>query len=446
MIRATSLPSGAAGPGVRPPRRRWLILVLAWAAFTMTSLDRSVWGPAAPSVGRALSVSLASLGVFATAYYVGYVVSNLLGGMASDAVGPRRVLAGSMVFAGLGMMAFGSVTSMAAGLVIQALVGLFAGADYSAGATSLAAWFTGRERNIAVGLYTTATSLGTVLANVLIPTMIADHGWQLSYRLFGGISVLLGLVILVLHRDAPPRVVEAGAPAGPDRGPGGSGGPAAGRADGPERTGAVLRRLTGVFADRNLLLLGVAGFLSLWGTYGFITWSNTLMIRGRGIDAVDAGRVVALFAITAVVLKPLVGVLAARAPRRRAALAASILLLFAATLLVFGRLTALPQFYVAAPILGFAAYCYSPIQNALILDYARGDAAGSAAGSLNAFWQLGSVVVPAVVGIVFDATNSVYVAFVTLAAGPALGALVMLTLRPPAADGGDPEGGTGVAQ
>lgn len=404
---AIPAPGSAAAPAsTAPHRRRWLILLLAWAAFTMTSLDRSVWGPAAPSIGQALEVALSSLGVFATCYYIGYVVSNFLGGLASDWVGPRVVLTASMVLAGAGMMLFGSVESFALGLAAQALVGFFAGADYSAGAKSISSWFSGRERTFAVGLYTTATSLGTVVANLVVPTMIHEHGWRLSYHLFGAISIGLGLLIAVLHRDRPPQAAGELATARQPRTP---------------HVGAVLR-------NRDLLILGLAGFCSLWGTYGFITWSNTLMTKGRGIDEIEAGKVVALFAITAVIMKPVVGFVAGRVRFHRKYLASGILLLFAAMLLIFGSLDALPAFYLAAPLLGFAAYCYSPIQNALILDYAGAENSGSAAGTLNAVWQLGSVIVPAVVGPVFAATGSVYAAFVTLAAGPLVAAFLMLPL------------------
>ncbi len=51
-------------------RYRWVVLVLCWLAFTMTSVDRSTWGPASVFVGEDLGVPLASLGVFATAYYI----------------------------------------------------------------------------------------------------------------------------------------------------------------------------------------------------------------------------------------------------------------------------------------------------------------------------------------------------------------------------------------
>ena len=63
---------------------------------------------------------------------------------------------------------------------------------------------------------------------------------------------------------------------------------------------------------------------------------------------------------------------------------------------------------------------------------------GSASGIANATWQLGSVVVPVVVGMVFSATGSFSAAFLALAAGPFTGCLIMLAVR----ERSTPEAGT----
>ena len=67
-----------------------MVLLLCWFAFTMTSVDRSTWGPSSVFVGESLTVPLASLGIFATTYYIGYVVSNAGGGFLTDKIGGRR--------------------------------------------------------------------------------------------------------------------------------------------------------------------------------------------------------------------------------------------------------------------------------------------------------------------------------------------------------------------
>jgi ACS family glucarate transporter-like MFS transporter len=385
-----------------PSRYRWVVLLLCWASFTMTSVDRSTWGPASSAVSDSWQVPLAALGIFATCYYIGYVVSNAAGGYLTDWLGSRVVLGTSLLAAGALMMLFGSTDSIPLGLAVQGVLGLFAGVEFSAGMKLITTWIPEHQIGWATGIFMTATSLGTVIANAVVPTLIEHVDWRASYHLFGGVTVILAVLCAVFLRN------------------------------GDARAGATTRALPDVrplFRNRDLLLLGIAGFGGLWGTYGFVTWSNTLMIRGNGISPIDAGIVVVIFAGTAVVVKPLVGWLTDRLGLGIRLPIIAILLLFTATLLVFGSLSSFGAFVAVAPVLGIAAYAYSPLTAAMIPKLAGRQLAGSAAGGVNAVWQLGSVLVPAAVGPVFHVTSSFYAAFALLAAGPLLGAVVMVAVR-----------------
>lgn len=395
---------------MRPSPYRWVILLLSWLAFTLTSLDRSTWGPAAPSVGESMGVTLAGLGVFATAYYIGYVVSNAAGGYLTDWLGGRRVIGISLLVAGVFMIAFGSTTSVTLGIVFQAIVGLFAGADYSAGLKLIALWFAPKGRGFAMGVFTTATSLGTVIANGTVPTLIQAYDWHFSYHLFGGISIVAAVICYVFLRPAPDGAAgdHAGAAAMPNP--------------------ALL------FRNRDLLFLSLAGFCGLWGTYGFVTWSNTLMIKGSGVAPTTAGAIVVLFGAVAIVAKPFVGAITDFFGVRRKTGIMVIFAGFVVTLLIFGGLSTPTAFMIAAPFLGIFAYVYSPLTAALTPTLAGEKLTGSAAGATNAVWQLGSVIVPVVVGSVFGATHSFYAAFLTLAAGPFLGLFFLLGIREPRPD------------
>ncbi|MER7010237.1 MFS transporter [Saccharopolyspora sp. NPDC000359] len=392
----------AVDPAARHPYR-WVVLVLSWAAFTMTAVDRSTWGPASVSVGEDLGVSLAGLGVFATGYYVGYVLSNAAGGVLADWLGPRVVLAASLFLAGGFMVLFGESDSVVLGIAFQAAVGVFAGCDYSAGVKLIAQWFPARDRGFAMGLFMTATSLGTVIANAVVPSLIAASGWRASYHLFGAASMVVAVLCFLLLRPG-------------------------GHAMAARRERPGLRPLA---RNRDLWLLGLAGFGGLWGTYGFITWSNALMVKGNGVSPVQAGVVVVIFGVAAIVAKPLVGVVSDLSGGRRKVPTAVVLGGFVVALLAFGTRKDLVGFLWVAPFLGVAAYVYSPLMVALIPRLAGVRLAGSAAGMTNAFWQLGSTIVPVVIGGVFQATGSFFWAFATLAAGPLLGMFLMLGVREP---------------
>lgn len=386
---------------------RWVVLFACWASFTLTSIDRSTWGPASVFVGESLSVPIASLGAFATAYYIGYVVSNALGGIGTDRFGGRAMLSISLFGAGGFMTLFGSTTSATVGIAVQALVGLFAGADYSAGVRLIASWFKPSELGLPMGIFTTATSLGTAIANAVVPALIVQHGWESSYHLFGVISMVLAVVLFFLLRPGP--MLDGATEARPtSRKPG----------------------LAAMARNRNLIFAGLAGFGAFWGLYGFVVWANALMIRGYEIDPATAGFVVAIFAVSAVVVKPIVGFAADRFLGGARKMPAVVLLgIFALTLVAFGNLSSPTAFMWLAPVLGAAAYGWSPLIVALVPRLVPAAVTGAASGFANAVWQLGSVVVPVVVGAVFSATNSFTAAFVTLAAGPLFGLLIMLAVR-----------------
>lgn len=381
-----------------PDRRRWAILLVAWLAFFMSFADRLAFSSVSADVGRALGLPVAALGTFVTAFYVGYVVSNVVMGLGGDWLGPRRMLTGSLLGLGVVTVLFGATTTLTAGLALQAAMGLLAGADYASGVKLIAVWFGPLRRGRAMGLFMTATSLAVVVTNLLVPVVSHAAGWPAAYDLLGAATIGTGVLALLVVRD---------------------------------RAGAALPRpeFTLLLRNRQLLVLSLAGFGALWGTWGFAFWASALMRQGYGVPAQQAGFVVALFGIAAIPAKPLIGLVSDWMGGRRRALTAGCLVYFALTLLVFSQADTLTAFEVLGPFLGIGAFTYSPLMNTMVAEAAGPALAASAAGVTNAFWNLGNVIAPSLVGLVFQATNSFQAAFAVLAAGPALGAVCMLFTR-----------------
>jgi sugar phosphate permease len=381
---------------------RWVILFIAWISFLISFVDRLAWGNVAISVGQSLGMPVAALGIFVTAFYVGYVAANFIGGFSSDWFGSRIVLAGAIIPLGVFTLLFGFTASVTMGLVVQALMGLAAGADYSACVKLITAWFEKKNRGFALGLFMTASSLGVVVTNAIVPTILQTISWNAVYQILGSVTILIGILSYVLLRDKP---------------------------DGEPVMITTKPDLAILLKKRDLIFLALAGFGAFWGTWGFAFWANALMIRGHGLSPVNAGFIVALVGAGAIAGKPLVGLLSDWFGGVRKIPIIICLAAFGAMLLLFGLLSTELQFRFAAPILGVTAFVYSPLMGAMVAETVGLQRAGAATGITAAFWQLGSVIVPIVVGLAFQATNSFYMAFVTLAAGPLLGALCMLFVR-----------------
>lgn len=388
-------------------RRRWVTLLLVWAAFLISFLDRLAWANVAVSAGASFGLQLAALNIFVTAFYTGYVLSNFVSGFATDLFGGRRMLAMALIPLGAFTFLFGFTSSVAVGLCFQVLMGLAAGADYSAGIKLIAAWFERGERGRAMGLYFTAPTLGVILTNALVPSAIGVVGWTGVYHVIGAATIVLGIVCFAILRDQPPTRTA----------------PVSGRAVMSKARIATLVR------NRDLFFLTAAGFGAMWGSWGFAFWVNALMIRGHGLTAATAGAIVGLFGLGAIVGNPLMGLVSDWLGGVRKLPIIVCLLSFVALLMVFGALSGEAQFRIAAPILGIAAFVYMPLLGAMVTEVAGVALAGSATGLSNAIWQMGSILVPLVVGVVFQWTGSFQVAFVALAAGPLFGAVCMMFVR-----------------
>ena len=380
---------------------RWIILLVVWFGYLLSFVDRLIWTSVGSMAASAYGLSLAALGLFVTAFYAGYVVSQALTGLASDWIGPRLMLVIALVPLGAFTFAFGLTSSVTLGLVLQALMGLTAGADFAAGVKLIVSWFPVQQRGRAMGLFMTATSLGVVVTNAAVPRALHYVAWPAVYHVAGLVTAAFGALCYVVLRDSP-----------------------AGETTPPIRWSD----LRAMMASRQYVFIVLAGLGGVWGTWGYAIWASSLMTRGLHFSAVTAGGIVAAFGIVAVAGKPAIGLVSDFLGGRRRSLVMIDLLLFSALLVLTGRLGTVTQFWIVAPFLGLTAFAYSPLSNTMAAE-AGGNAAGSAAGISAAIGSIGTMIVPLVVGVGFQATRSYEVAFAILAAGPFLGALCMLAVR-----------------
>jgi sugar phosphate permease len=386
--------------------RRWLVLALAWAAFAVSTICRLAWGTVALSVSQSLDLPIAALGTFATAFAFGYIASNAVSGMAADIFGGRRALTISLAGLALVTYGFGHTPSLMIGLALQALMGFAAGADYSAGVKLVSVYFPQHERGRAIGLFMTASSVAVIVTSAILPSVVAAYGWRSAYHFLGVAVIITSILCLYFIRDV--RTVQETGP----------------HAKAP----GVLRRIRRI-ATPNFFLLAIAGCGASWGALGFLAWAIPLMVKGHGLTTVQAGFVISIAGVAGLFSKPIIGWLSDRIGGRRKALSILSFAYFAIVLIVFGQLSTLTAFQVAAPLVGIGVFVYSPLLVAMVAEEATPRHAGSAAGIANAVWQLGSAIAPAAVGIIFQWTQSFSVCFATLAAGPLVAVISMLFVR-----------------
>lgn len=384
---------------------RWVVLAVAFLVLLTSFSIRLALSNITAPLGQELGLTATAIGALVTAFYVGYVAANAVGGVTTDRIGARRAIMLTMAALAVFTFFFGSVTTAWAGFAVQVAMGLSAGVYFSATTKLVGGWFPVRERGRAFGIIAMPSSLAVILANSLFPLIVEAYSWRVLYRFLGVYVAVVALICFLAMRDGP-----------------GFRGPAR---PAPQPIGAAIREILG---NRDFVLLAIGGFCGMWGTWGFAFWANALMVKAHGMSGVAAGQVTAIFGIGALISKPLYGFASDLLPVPRKYLVVACYAAFAVMLMIFGTVDT-GMLRIVAPILGVTAFVYSPIMSALLTEMIGKRSIGTAAGFMNAFWQIGAVIVPIAVGAIFQATGSFVAAFSVLAAGPAVGTVCMLLLR-----------------
>lgn len=188
---------------------RWSVLAGAWATYLVFGLLVGSTGALVPSIRDDLELSDSEMGLVLGAWQLVYIFTSIPAGRVIDRIGLRRSLAAALVI----MAASGLGRAMADGFVTLFLaVGLLGlgGPIVSISSPKVAAsLFEGRDRRLAVGIYSTAPGIGGVLglflpANVIGP-YVGDN-WRSIIVVLTGVAGIAFAVWIAVSRSVDAMV------------------------------------------------------------------------------------------------------------------------------------------------------------------------------------------------------------------------------------------------
>jgi MFS family permease len=384
----------------------FVALSIAWLAYLLSYVSRMSWSPIIPIASDDLGLNAAQAGSYMTAFYIGYVVTQIPGGILIDRYGYRKVLLGCFSIIGLFTILTGVAPSYQMGIVTRVIAGIGSGAIFSAGLVVINDWFPENRRGLANGLFMTSTSLAVSLVNLYVPTMANGFGWRSAFYV-SGILTFIGLVIAFFFLKELTPISQKLKKGNRDKVSG--------------------RDIMSLFKNKNLMLTGLAGFGGQWATTATATWANSYLNKSLHLSLVQAGLFMSIFGLAALLSKPVTGILSDYLDRK--SLTFWMLILLGPVLLWFGLNQNLSLLYLLIPAMGILGYAFYPVLNTVIGQSVEKRLLGTASGLVNAMWQLGAMLSPLAVGAVIDATGNYFYCFATMAIGPFLGALVFLFVK-----------------
>ena len=174
-------------------RKRWILALCCLAQF-MVVLDVAIVNVALPSIRRDLGFSAVDLQWIVNAYTLTFAGFLLLGGRASDLLGPRRVLIAGMLLFALASLAGGLSTGQVQLVAARAVQGLGGAIVLPATLAIVSLTFAeGAERNKALAAWGAMGALGGTSGGLAGGVLTQLLGWE--WILFVNVPIGIGAAI-----------------------------------------------------------------------------------------------------------------------------------------------------------------------------------------------------------------------------------------------------------
>ncbi|MCF0062507.1 MFS transporter [Dyadobacter chenwenxiniae] len=181
---------------------RWLIVVLLFTATTINYLDRQIIGLLKPILEKEFAWTETDFARIVMAFTAAYAVGLLLFGWLIDKIGTKMGYSITIVFWSIaGMLHAVAGSAFGFGLARVGL-GLGEAGNYPAAVKTVAEWFPKKERALATGLFNAGTSVGVVVALMLVPWILSHYGWQEVFWITGALG-FVWLVFWLIYYDIP---------------------------------------------------------------------------------------------------------------------------------------------------------------------------------------------------------------------------------------------------
>ncbi|KAL0339432.1 UNVERIFIED_CONTAM: Ascorbate transporter, chloroplastic [Sesamum angustifolium] len=170
--------------------KRWVMVLLCFAAFLLCNMDRVNMSIAILPMSKEFNWNSATVGLIQSSFFWGYLLTQIVGGIWADKIGGKLVLGFGVVWWSIATI----LTPIAARiglpflLVMRAFMGIGEGVAMPAMNNLLSKWIPVSERSRSLALVYSGMYLGSVTGLAFSPILIHKFGWPSVFYSFGSLG------------------------------------------------------------------------------------------------------------------------------------------------------------------------------------------------------------------------------------------------------------------
>jgi MFS family permease len=386
----------------------WFVAFCVCLTYGVSQLARNVWATAIPVAHESLGITMAAAGGLMTAFYIGYVISNLITGFMVDKVGPRLTLTLATFFTGLFTALIPFTPYYPALFLLRVGAGIASGPLMAGVAKYQISYFGPNTRATAMAIMMGGSRFGRIAATALFAPIMQKINWQAGFTYAGIIGVVVAVIFFSFAKEKGASAVRIS------------------KHISAEEKAAQRKGLRDVVLNRSFIIGTLACFLNLGAGQGFNTYLMVFLTRTRGFTLIEAGAIIGGTTAIGIVSGPVSGMVAdLLRSKRKVCLAGAISTVILTALIIVVDSTFFLIVILSLRIL-LQSLLGTPL-NSMQSQAAAGPYVGRAIGIYNGFSQIGSVIFPLVFGFLLDLTDmnfGVIFIFVTVTVAM-VGALIL---------------------
>ena len=380
----------------------WLSLSAVTLAFSFTFLSRYIWSPLMSDVSGEFGINATQAGLYMSAFFAGYLVTQIPGGIMADKYEPKYILMICTALGGIMTAMMSMIRSYEMGLVIRVVTGVSSGCVMAQCSKVVATTFEPRKRASAMGVVLASPPFGITLAQSLGAPLNQAMGWRNTFLAVAAVAVVI-VVMIFAWVPAPAKEKATGADTPAARAK-------AETAAAASKQAGLLEGLVGFFTNRQQLLLGASGFMFMFISVGFATWTNRYA-QSLGFTPVQGGMIITCYSIAGILASCASGALAQKLNLSHRNFLILSLSLMGIMTLVFSFQRSYMGLLAVGVVYGACSYLPSTHYTTSAMMLAGERYTATAASSQNLLFQLASLIMPVIVGRAIDATGNYSLVF-----------------------------------
>lgn len=171
---------------------KWILAAL-FCAWLVSYIDRTAISLALVHIGQDLNLNATQLGLAISAFFVGYALMQIPGGLLADKFGSKRLIITAVIVWSVFTALSGLAWSLASLIIIRILFGIGEGMYPAASTKAVATYFAAEKRTKAQSIMMSSNMLGGAVAPLVVAPLLVVLGWR---HVFLTIS-LLGIFIII---------------------------------------------------------------------------------------------------------------------------------------------------------------------------------------------------------------------------------------------------------